>query len=123
MSSIPPNIAGAILQAQVSAAETAKAADAQRNKRVRDSRQLARLADQQQHEVEDTDHTENVRVNPEDQRRRDGQDARDTYEGHARREAEERDSARKPPVKVTPSPPLPEKPPPTLADDHVDLSA
>ena len=84
MSSIPPNIIGSIFQAQLSAGEKAKEADAQRNKRTRDARELARLADQHTHEVEDTDHAENLHVHREDERQRDGQDARDTYEEHAK---------------------------------------
>ena len=62
MSAIPPNIVGSIFQAQVSAAESARSDEAQRNKRARDSRELSRLADQQESEVEDTNQTEELIV-------------------------------------------------------------
>ena len=70
------------MQVQLAAKEAAKDAEAKRNKRLHDSRQLARMADQQQHEVENTDQAEGLRVHGEDERQRDGQDARDTYEAH-----------------------------------------
>ena len=63
MSGIPPNssfIAGSLSQAQVSSAETAKTQNAQRNKRAHDARELEKLADKKQHEVEDTEETENL---------------------------------------------------------------
>lgn len=66
----------------MAASETAKKADAQRNQRARDSRELARLAEQQRGEVEDTDHAENLIVHGQEDRERDGQDARDMYEQH-----------------------------------------
>ena len=78
---------GSIFQAQVSAAETARKNDAQRNKRTADSRELARLADQTTSEVEDTDQTEEVIVRRQDERQRDGQDARDTWQRHRNRES------------------------------------
>ncbi len=87
MSSIPPNIMGSVFQAQVSAAETARKSDAQRNKRVADSRELARLADQTISEVEDTDQTEEAIVRRQDERKRDGQDAHDTWQQHRDRES------------------------------------
>ena len=65
MSGIPPNssfIAGSLSQAQVSSAETAKTQNAQRNKRAHDARELEKLADKKQHEVEDTEETENLLV-------------------------------------------------------------
>lgn len=84
MSSIPPNsnIVGSIFQSQVSSAETSRSNDAQRNKRAQDARELARQADRKTSEVEDTDHTEDVIVRRQDERNRDGQDARDTWEKH-----------------------------------------
>jgi hypothetical protein len=82
MSSIPPNIIGSLFQAQVSAAQNAKETDAQRNKRLRDARELARLADYQTHDVEDADQAEALRVHREDEEQRDGRDAQDTWEQH-----------------------------------------
>lgn len=76
------NIIGTILQAQLSAAEAAGKQDAQKNKRADDSRRLARLADQQTSEVENTDQASGLVVHREGERQRDGQDARDTYEQH-----------------------------------------
>ncbi|MBN1436448.1 MAG: hypothetical protein JW936_05185 [Sedimentisphaerales bacterium] len=83
MSSIPPNIAMALMQAQFAAKEAAKPADTERNKRVRDSRQLAQLADQQQHEVENTSEAELILVmrdgDQEREHRHSGDDG-DTFE-------------------------------------------
>ena len=120
MTSIPPNIIGAIFQTQVSAAESAKTADAQRNQRARNSRQIARLADQQQHEVEDADQAEGLYVHREDERPRDGQDARDMYEQHASL----KENQNPPPEnqKNPPSPALPSADPPP-PPSHIDLSA
>lgn len=80
MSSIPPNmnIAGAFAQTQVSAESTARTKDAERNKRARDARELAKLADQQQHEVENTEEAENLRVHREGEG--DTQHPQDTFE-------------------------------------------
>ncbi len=83
MSSIPPNIIGSILQAQFSAAESAKKKDAQKNKRLRDARQMNRLTDQQLYEVEFANHVENVVVHPQQNKKRDGQETKDIYEQHA----------------------------------------
>jgi len=123
MSGIPPNIAGSIFQAQVSANETAQRSDAQKNKQIRDSRKLARLSEQQQQEVENADHAENLVVHRQDERERDQGDARDVYEKHeknnvgklyhaddiidetAQSEAEESDT------------------PPGDNENHIDLSA
>jgi len=84
MSSIPTNanIAGSIAQTQISAAETAKKENVRRNQRTRDSKALARLAEQQQDEVENTEQTDGVVVHRQDERQRDGQDAHDTYDQH-----------------------------------------
>ena len=79
MSSIDPNI-GSILQSQISAGEAAKTTDTERNQRVHDSRQLARLADRQKHEVEDTDQTENVVVHRPGDQHKNGKQQRDTFE-------------------------------------------
>jgi len=117
MSSIPPHsgIIGSIAQAQVAAPESAKAADAQRNKRAQDARQLARLADQQEHEVETADQAENLRVHRQDERERNGQDARDTYAAHDKNAPAKLYHPDPDPALQTP----PESPP----DDHIDLSA
>ena len=82
MSSIPPNIIGSVFQAQAASAEAARNEDSKRNKRLEDSRELARLADQQQSEVENTEHTDQARVHRQDERQRDGQDARDILNTH-----------------------------------------
>ena len=118
MSTIPPNIIASVLQAPLAAADAAKPADAQRTKRARDSGQLARLADQQEHEVKDTDHTEGLRVHREDERRRDGQDAQDAYEEHARNQPAGLYHPSDPAVE--PTPPLPDA---TPDEAHIDVSA
>jgi hypothetical protein len=84
MSSIPTNanIAGSIAQTQISAAETAKKENVRRNQRTRDSKELTRLAEQKQDEVENTEQTDGVVVHRQDERQRDGQDAHDTYDRH-----------------------------------------
>ena len=84
MTNIPPNasIIGSIMQSQISSSETAKSQDARRNQRARESKELARLSEQQQDEVEDTEQTDEAIVRREGERQRDGQDARDTYEQH-----------------------------------------
>jgi len=59
------NIAGALAQSHVSQSESAKSQDAQRNKQAADGRQLKRLAEQQQDEVETTEEAEHLRVHRE----------------------------------------------------------
>lgn len=130
MSSIPPNIMGSVFQAQVAAAETARKNDAQRNKRVADSRELARLADQTISEVEDTDQTEEVIVRRQDEKQHDGQDARDTWQQHRKSESGKLytpdgqtnpDDSPPPDSQSNPQsndPPDPDDPP-----EHIDLSA
>ena len=59
------NIAGALAQSHVSQNESAKSQDAQRNKQAADARQLNRLAEQQQDEVETTEEAEHLRVHRE----------------------------------------------------------
>ena len=118
MSSIPPNIFGSIIQTQVSAAETARNEEAQRNKKARDSRALAKLADQHESEVENTDQTEEVIVRRQDERQRNGQDAADTYDAH---EENQNPNLYNADGKTESSE---EKPPDTKnKDDHIDLSA
>jgi hypothetical protein len=75
------NIAASMAQAQVSQSESAKSQDAQRNKQAADARQLSRLAEQHQDEVESTEEAEHLRV----QREGDGQ------EGKGRQPAEQDD--------------------------------
>ncbi len=67
MSSIPPNmnVAASLAQSHVSQNESAKSQDAQRNKQAADARQLSRLAEQQQDEVETTEEAEHLRVHRE----------------------------------------------------------
>ena len=62
MSSIPPNmnVAASLAQSQVSQNESAKSQDAQRNKQAADARQLSRLAEQHQDEVETTEEAEHA---------------------------------------------------------------
>jgi hypothetical protein len=115
MSSIPENIIGSIFQANVSSADKAKTDEAQRNKQARDARKMARLAEQQETEVEDTEQTDHVRVNREDERQRNGQDARDTYEAH-----EQNNPAKLYHLDGTGEPEPSEDVPPT---DHIDFSA
>lgn len=127
MSSIPPNLAnilGSIAQTHVSADDTSKTENAKRNKRVADARQLARLADQQEHEVENTDHAEGLRVHRDGEDARNGSGAQDTYEKHA---------PNAPPDLYTPEGQLADNPEPApeeseeseepQVDDHIDLSA
>jgi len=75
MSGIGANITGAIVQTQVVADQAAKTGDAQRNKRARDSRNLARLADQQQNEVEDTEHVDEERILRDGERQRENSES------------------------------------------------
>ena len=130
MSSIPPNtnIAGSIAQAQISASETAKKEDARRNQRTRDSKALARLAEQQQDEVENTEQTDGVVVHRQDERQRDGQDAHDTYDQHEKNVSEKIynpegkiiDYDNTPAASDQSDTPDKDKPSP---DKHIDLSA
>jgi len=115
MSSIPENIIGSIFQANVSSTDKAKTDQAQRNKQARDARKMARLAEQQETEVEDTEHTDQLRVNREDERKRNGQDARDTYDAH-----EQNNPAKLYHPDGTSDSEPPKDIPPT---DHIDLSA
>ncbi len=91
MTNIPPNmhIIGSIYQAQVSANKKAQAQNAQRNKRIQDSKELAKLDNQHNEEVEDTEQTDGVIVQRQDEKPRDGQDAKDTYEKHQELNAEQ----------------------------------
>lgn len=84
MSSIPPNmnIAGALAQAQVSQNESAKSQDAQRNKQAADARQLNRLAEQQQDEVETTEEAEHLRVHREGEGKEGGDGQAQEQEGN-----------------------------------------
>ena len=130
MSSIPPNIMGSIFQAQVSAAETARKSDAQRNKRVADSRELARLADQTISEVEDTDQTEEVIVRRQDEKQHDGQDAHDTWQQHRERESGklytpngQTNPDDSPPPDSQSNPQSSDPPDPDDPPEHIDLSA
>jgi len=100
VSSIGPNIIGSLFQAQVSSRESAKNENAQRNKRARDSEQLARLAEQQTHEVEDTEHTDPSRVHRQDERDAQDKDGPDAYEHHADHEEQIPDQA--PPPQLAP---------------------
>jgi len=125
MSEISSNINASIIQAQVSASETARTEDTQRNKRTRDARELARLADQQKSEVEDTDHTEDVIVRRQDERQRNGQDARDTYEQHLQNESDTLYSSESEPEKSPSSTKSELSPDDDESDpsEHIDLTA
>ncbi len=118
MSSIPPNILGSIVQAQIAAKETARDQDAKRNKRVSDSRELARLADQQTHEVENTDQAEQLRVHKEgDQDRESQHEPLDSYEHTPSEKSQEETLEQEIPApkNITPSDSDDEPP-------HIDLS-
>ncbi len=84
MSGIPSNmnVLGSIMQSQVSSNEKAKADQAKENQETYDSRQIARMTEQQTDEVEETEATDDVFVRREDEESRDGGDARDTWERH-----------------------------------------
>ena len=130
MSSIPPNIMGSVFQAQVAAAETARKSDAQRNKRVADSRELARLADQTISEVEDTDQTEEAIVRRQDEKQHDGQDAHDTWQQHRKRESGklytpdgQTNPDDSPPPDSQSNPPSSDPSDPDDPPEHIDLSA
>ena len=120
MSSIPPNIIGSIFQAQVSSAESTKKSDAERAKKARDSEKMMRLADQQQHEVEDTDHAEQTRIRRQDERQKSGQDARDTYDAH---DPNSPGPIYHPEPNKNESPPKPPDDTETPPTDHIDLTA
>ena len=118
MSSIPPNIVGSIFQAQISANETSKNEDSQKNQKARESRERNRLADQQQSEVENTSQTEDVIIRRQDEKEHNGQDARETYDQHNKNETNQLYS---PDAKIAePDQKNNDEHPPT---DHIDLSA
>ena len=123
MSSIPPNanIMGSIVQAQVSASETAKSQDTRKNQRARESKELARLAQQQTDEVENTEQTDEVVVRRQDERNHDGQDARDTYQQHEQNtEGKIYTDQGKTDVDKPKKPPSPDSAP--TPQNHIDLS-
>ena len=123
MSSIPPNanIMGSIVQAQVSASETAKSQDTRKNQRARESKELARLAQQQTDEVENTEQTDEVVVRRQDERNHDGQDARDTYQQHEQNtEGKIYTEQGKTDVGKPKKPPSPDSSP--TPQNHIDLS-
>ena len=80
MTSIPPHIAGALFQTQIAANQVSKKDQARRAKQDRDSRALAQLADQQEHEVEHAEQTEHVRVHRRGEQSRDSSQQGDTFE-------------------------------------------
>jgi len=118
MSSIPPNIIGSVFQAQAASAEAAGKEDSKRNKRLQDSRELIRLADQQQSEVENTEHTDQARVRRQDERERDGQDARDILNAHKSAKIYHPDGSCDADENTAQNSQNPPKP-----DDHIDLNA
>ena len=128
MSSIPPNIniVGAFSQTQVSAGESAKTQDADRNKRARDAKELAKLVDQQQHEVETTAETENLRVHREGEDASQRQNNRDTYENTHPEDTPKlyasEGSVQNPPAKLDPSASLPNPDDEPDPSRHIDLS-
>ena len=117
------NLAGSFAQAQVSADAAAKTQNADRNKRARDARELAKLAEQHQHEVENTEEAEGLRVHREGEGDSAGQNLQDTYES-TDQEKDEENQLYHPPKptskKPTPKPPPSDDPPPP---SHIDLSA
>lgn len=122
MSSIPPNmnLAGSFAQTQVSADTSAKSQNTQRNKRARDAKELAKSAEKKQHEVENTEEAESLRVHREGEGDHAGQNPQDSYET-----AEQDDQAQlyhpsKPPT--APPPPSTEEPP-DPPPSHIDFSA
>jgi len=124
MSSIPPNanVMGSIVQAQVSASETTKTQDTRKNQRARESKESDKLAQQQTDEVEDTEHADEVVVRRQDDRQRDGQDARDTYQQHKKNtEGKIYTEQGKIDAENPKKPPPPDTPPPS--QDHIDMSA
>ncbi len=70
------------MQSQVSANDKAKTDETTENQKTYEKRQIARMSEQQTDEVEETQATEDVYVRREDERQRDGRDARDTWEHH-----------------------------------------
>lgn len=70
------------MQSQVSANDKAKTDETNENQKTYEKRQIARMSEQQTDEVEETQATEDVYVRREDERQRDGRDARDTWEHH-----------------------------------------
>ena len=84
MSGIPSNMnaLGSIMQAQVASNEKSKQGDAKVNQDTYAARQAAKVTEQQTEDVEDTEHVDGVVVRREDERERNGQDARDTWEQH-----------------------------------------
>ncbi len=84
MSGIPSNMnaLGSIMQAQVAANDKAKQGDSKVNQDTYAARQAARVSEQQTEDVEDTEHVDGLTVRREDERQRNGQDARDTWEQH-----------------------------------------
>lgn len=118
MTSIPPNIIGSLFQTQISAQQSAQKSDAEKNKRLRDSRDLARLSDQQTHEVETADHAENLRVHPEEEKPRDGKDTEDMWEEQGKNELLGLYTPQGQPSESEDEPSAP-----SSSDGHIDLSA
>lgn len=86
------NIAGSIAASQITSAQSTKRNAAIRNQQAANSRELARLADVHEHEVEDTDQIGTVRVFREDERQ--GHDGReDTFEHDEDPDSEASDEA------------------------------
>lgn len=81
MSTLPTNLAGSISQVHISAAEASRSSDAQRNKQARESREMARVDDQMQSEVEDTEQAEDLVVRRQDESQHDGQGDHDQRHG------------------------------------------
>ena len=84
MSGIPSNMnaLGSIMQAQVAANDKAKHGDSKVNQDSYAARQAAKISEQQSEDVEDTEQVDGLVVRREDERERNGQDARDTWEQH-----------------------------------------
>ena len=74
------------MQAQVSANEKSKQEDSKVNQETYAARQAAKMSEQQTEDVEDTEHVDGLVVRREDERERNGQDARDTWEQHKNEE-------------------------------------
>lgn len=118
MTGIGSNIVGSVAASQVTASQTNKKSAAERNKQTSDSRELARLAEQQTHEVEDADQTENIRVYSEDERQREDQAGDDEAAASSdSSEVEESSQTYDPHGLVADAPKLDDN------SDHVDLSA
>lgn len=114
MTGIGSNIVGSVTASQITASETNRKNAAQRNKQASDAGQLARLADKQKYEVEDTDQTENVRVYNEDEQQR--ENPQEEPETPATPEPEDPAQAYTPQGHAT-------DPPPDNNTDHIDFSA